>query len=199
MFLLFSKLLPSKNRSHTGGFGLIELLVSISIMVVVVSIVLVRQSSFNGAVLLRSQAYEIALQLRDVQLSAVSANSQNGVYRSAIGVYFNDNSPNNISYRIFADVDNDGYDATEEFGFQGLLDPRFEIRDIRTTGPGYNTNSGLSVVFQRPNFDALFYDSNGPVAASLVEIDIGRLNGAGTPNDVIRTVEISSAGQIAVQ
>ena len=59
--------------------------------------------------------------------------------------------------------------------------------------------SNLSVVFERPNFDAWFFDSSGLVTASSVEIDISKRDQTGTGNDVVRTVEITSTGQITVK
>jgi len=109
------------------GFGLIELLVSISIMILVIGVVLSQQKAFNGAVLLRGQAYEIALQAREVQLRAVSViNRDNSTdFREVYGIYFNELIPN--TYNIFRDGSTiDGYDAGEEFGIQGQLDKRFE-------------------------------------------------------------------------
>lgn len=207
MFLLS---LRSKNslrttcgKSAQGGFGLIELLVSLTIMTIVTSVVLVRQGSFNSAVLLRAQAYEVALTLRDVQLNAVSASGDSGSFREEIGVFF-DTGMGNGTFRIYRDsgsgVNDDGYwQMSEEFGLQGFLDSRFEIRDIRPVG---NTTacscSALSVVFQRPNFDAKFYDINGEIDATSVEIDVARRGIIGNTPDVVRTVEITSAGQIAV-
>lgn len=205
---MFSRSLASssKNKRKTqGGFGLIELLISISIIVIVTSIILVRQDSFNGAVLLRSQAYQVALQLRDIQLNAVSASYDTGNFRSVIGAHFNETAGNNLGYSIFRDSlsgvdENFSYDVGEEFGIQGLLDPRFEIRDIRPNpATGYNATNGLSIVFQRPNFDARFFSGGTQVNATDVEIDIARIAETGTGPEVIRTVEISSAGQISVQ
>lgn len=175
-------------------------MVSISIMVIIVSIVLVRQGSFNSAVLLRSQAYEIALQLRQIQLNAVSASGDAGDFRTLLGTNFNSNAGSNTTYRIFRDLDGDSdYDVNEEFGLQGLLDPRFEIREIRSYGTGA-THGELSVVFERPNFDARFYNGSGSVInASRVEIDVARKEATGTGPGDIRTVEVTSAGQISVQ
>lgn len=183
-----------------GGFGLVELMVSISIMVIVSAIILARQSAFNSAVLLRSQAYEIALGMREVQLNAVSASGDVslGNFRSILGIHFDTDS--NSEYKIFRDSDMDGfYDAGEEFGVQGVLDNRFEIREIRADGsviPG----SQLSVIFVRPNFDARFFESSGSeVNASSIEIDIARRGVTGTDNSVLRTLEVTSTGQITVQ
>lgn len=180
-----------------GGFGVIELMVSISIIVMVTSIILVRQTSFNSAILLRSQAYEVALQLREIQLAAVSASYEDSSagFRTVLGAHFDATAGNNTFYRIFRDGDDDNfYDpSSEEYGRQGILDSRFEISDIRSIGDAYDGN-GMSIVFERPNFDARFFDSGGEVTASNVQIDIQRV---GTTE--VRTIEITSAGQIAVQ
>jgi type II secretory pathway pseudopilin PulG len=174
-------------------------MVSISIMMLVSAVILARQSSFNGAVLLRSQVYDIALAVREVQLGAVSAESNGaGVFRSVDGVYFNTSS--DAVYKVFRDANaNYFYDSSEQYGKQGTIDNRFQIRDIRTIG-GSMSGTGLSVVFERPNFDARFFDSTGEITgASSVEIDIAKRGVAGNTNDIVRTVEITKTGQITVK
>lgn len=179
---------------------MVELLISISIMVIVASIILTRQSSFNSAVLLRGQAYEIALQVREIQLSAVSASGDTGAFRSVLGVYFDTNGINDDHFHQFRDADSDNfYDPVEEFGLQGRLDNRFEIEAVRGVGEAI-TGTELSVVFVRPNFDARFFDTNGELtAASGVEIDIRRRGSTGTGPGELRTIEITRTGQISVQ
>ena len=174
-------------------------------MVIVMGVVLVRQSSFNSAVLLRSQAYEVALQLREIQLSAVSAsniNSGGNDFRDVLGVHFDTGS--NGLYRIFRDSvsganKNNFYDSNEEFGIQGKLDERFEIRAIQQVG-GSSVNN-LSIIFERPNFDASFYIApNNESIASAIRIDVGKRGGAGGAvcGTDYRTVEVTRTGQIAV-
>lgn len=202
MSLLFLHLFTKKQAvplSQKGGFGLIELMVSISIMMLVSAVILARQSSFNGAVLLRSQVYDIALAVREVQLGAVSAESNgSGLFRSVDGVYLD--TANDSAYKVFRDANNNHYyDAVEQFGKQGVIDNRFQIRDIRAVG-GTIRGTGVSVVFERPNFDARFFDTVGEISgATSVEIDIARRGVAGNTNDVVRTLEITKSGQITVK
>lgn len=181
-----------------GGFGLIELMVSITIMAIVAGVILARQSAFNSAVLLRNQAYEIALQLREVQLSAVSASGDSGDFRSVLGVYFDTSETGNRYYRVFKDLDSDGYyDAGEEYGMQGVLDSRFEIREIHA---GTAMLDDVSVIFVRPNFDARFF--KGPASElgdAVIRIIVARRGAVGTDDSVLRTVEITATGQIGVQ
>ena len=191
-------------KQHTPrfvrGFGLIELMVSISIMLLVAAVVLARQDSFNGAVLLRGEAYKVALGTREVQLNSVSAISIAGNYRTLLGLHFD--SSNDALVRIFKDSagGNGFFNSGEEFGKPLTIDSRFEVREIRiVSGASETIVANLSVVFERPNFDAHFFTSAGEVAASAVEIDISKRNQLGTTQDIVRTVEITSTGQIAVQ
>ena len=201
---VFIKDTKKSGVNNQSGFGLVELMVSISIMVIVSAIILARQDSFNSAVLLRSQAYEIALALREVQLSAVSASGDTGSFRTVYGVHFTSETspaadPLNGYFQVFKDANNDGFLSTgEEFGPRGNLDKRFEVRAIRIGGA---PSSELAVVFVRPNFDALFFDDavGGAVSASTIEIDIARRGISGTGPDVVRTIEVTSTGQIAVK
>lgn len=200
MFSLYSAAYKGRSSSTVAGFGLIELMVCISIILLVIAVVLVRQDSFNGAVLLRSQAYEVALSAREVQLNSVSSISIANNYRSLLGLHFDTN--NDALVRIYKDSTNGNgyYTSGEEFGKQLAIDSRFEVREIRTVSGGAETPvSNLSVVFERPNFDARFFSSSGEVNASRVEIDISKRDQTGTTPDVVRTVEITSTGQIAVK
>jgi type II secretory pathway pseudopilin PulG len=188
------------HHSTKAGFGLVELLVSISILVMVMATILVQQQAFNGAVLLRSQAFEVALQAREVQLSAVSAvGASAGDFRSVLGLHFDVDTPS--QYLIFEDAnDNNFWNSGEEYGSQGRLDNRFEIGDIRTVNGATETPvNNLSVVFERPNFDARFYDSTGEINVPAIEIDVVRVGASGTGLGSVRTVEITSTGQISVQ
>ena len=118
MFSLFSNSKVSEHLNPSrAGFSLIELMVSISIIVLVVAVIIVQQTSFNGSVLLRNEAYEVALTLRNIQLSAVSASVNNGSFRALYGAHFNIDTLANGRFSIFKDADADGfYDSAEAFG-----------------------------------------------------------------------------------
>jgi type II secretory pathway pseudopilin PulG len=198
-FLVLRRKTSSAHKPlNQGGFGLVELMVSIGIMVTVSAIILVRQSSFNSAILLRGQAYEIALQTREVQMSAVSSSDDmsEGIFRSVLGIHFDEN--NSLQYKIFRDENDDGYDAdgSEEYGAQGEIDKRFVVNDIHFIGlVTANNYDAVSVVFERPNFDARFFNSDGQINPTSVEIEIASANDP----MVFRTVEITSTGQISVK
>ena len=186
---------------QNGGFGLVELLVSFSILTLVLGTIMVRQDSFDNAVLLRNQAYEIALHVREVQMYAVSILGNAGDYRDVYGLYFNTtNATNRSGYKVYQDTTSGNlrYDTSEEFGMQGDLDQRFEvgaIRLINSNGVTLPSNDQVSVMFQRPNFDARFFDSSGEVSASVLEVDIVLKR----DSSKLRTIEITKTGQISVQ
>lgn len=201
--MLHNNFLKKNKKQNMAGFGLIELMVSIGIVVLVMGVIVSRHSSYNGAVLLRSQAYSIALQSREIQLSAVSALGTGSTnYRSVLGLHFNTATAN--FYNNFRDADGDHFfDSGEEFGKRNNIDSRFEIGEIRLIGPG-TTPSAVSVVFERPNFDARFFTAGGgtgtePANVTAVEIDVRRKGATGTGVGDIRTVIITKTGQITVQ
>ncbi len=190
-----------QQKPSEAGFSLIELVVTISIMVIVSGVILARHSAFTGASLLRSQAYEIALKVREVQLSAISSSELGAGFRNVYGVHFNTTRGN--VYSVFRDADSDYfYDSTELFGVQGIVDGRFVIDEIRLIGGAGGTVDQISVLFERPNFDAKLYTGSGAAVAATVsgiEIDV-RVKG--TTGDTVsekRVIEITKTGQIAVQ
>jgi|GEM_PF-424529 len=194
-----------KNKKfHTQtGFGLIELMVSISIVVLVTSIILARHDSYNGAILLRSQAYDIALKIREVQLQAVSVVGQGAEYRTPLGVCFDTEWPN--YYYIFADNDDDGVcdiSAGEQVGQRGNIDPRFSIQSLNLILNGTETKENeLAILFERPNFDARFFVGDSEEDVEGVEIGLVRVgaNLQSTKPGDLRVMEVSRTGQILVQ
>ncbi|MEZ4195383.1 MAG: prepilin-type N-terminal cleavage/methylation domain-containing protein [Candidatus Paceibacterota bacterium] len=193
---IFSK---SIQNNSNRGFGLIELMVSIGIIALVMGIVMVRQSAFNGATLLRDQAYVLALAIREIQLLAVSAERTDAGFRNVYGFYFNTDTPNN--YIVFRDGNNNNFfDSGEQYGKQSKIDGRFGIDEIRLVGSG-STPDEVSIVFERPNFDAVIYTAPGtPASANVsgVEIDIRVKDTVGDEANKLRTIEITRAGQISV-
>lgn len=190
--------LPSKKMSchpiHIRGFTLIELLVCITIVSIVSAVILVRNNSFNGAVLLRNQSYELALAIRQAQLLAVSGG---GSATRQYGVFIDTStSASRKQYIIFGDANNDQqFDQGEEIGQAGKLDSRFEIRGAfgNTTG-----TTQLSIMFRRPNFDGLFYNGTGGVLPGPAYVDVAQVGLSGNGSGDVRRVSVSSAGQVGV-
>lgn len=171
-----------------GGFTLIELLITISIIVLVTGVTLSRYASFDNTVLLQSQAYEIAFDIRQAQQAGISVRAVGGGSRSPFGLHFDTEQPH--EYIFFEDNETAGisgaYDTNDTTLNRFEIDNRFEIREVRSAGTEVTK---ASVTFQRPNFDARVVPGGGNL-----EIDIGPINGGPS-----RTIEVSPAGQITVQ
>lgn len=191
-----------KTNFFLSGFTVIELMVTITIVVLVTGIVLIQYSSFNSSVLLTSQAYAIAFDLRETQSIAISVRGNGASFREEYGLYFDINAPN--QYLLFQDNGSAKpavYNAGEEVGNPNIVDPRFVIEDFCINGSfGQRCASeglvadDLSVTFKRPDFDAAFANSDGTNNITSAEIFVTPLNGNG-----IRVITITNAGQISVQ
>ena len=111
------------------GFSLVELLITIGIVIMVTGAVLVRHTSFNSSTLLKSQAFELSLDIRTAQQYSISARADRTDTRAAYGVYFDAQIPG--QYQLFLDADDDSmYDPGEEVGLANALDSRFFIKEI---------------------------------------------------------------------
>jgi len=202
-----SKKVSLKLKEGQKAFSLIELLVSLTIMTIVTTVVLARHQSFNGTVLLRNQAYDIAYTIRQAQLMAVSSTSNSATpsLNQAYGVHVD---IINNTYHIFQDANNDGRFTAESdniIGPQKRLDTRFNFRqgDTCCSGAGgpQNVSSALTIVFVRPNFDAHVRRNNetgrrtGPSYLNIAVVGSG--NNDESPN-VVKRVEILNSGNISV-
>lgn len=172
-----------------GGFGLIELMVSIGILALITTMVMIRHSSFNSSVLEETQAYEVAFDIRQTQMRAVSP--QFGItndIRGGYGVRFL--TTDNRTYEIFQET-GDGEIVID----RRQLDPRF-----RFELPLLENNDVTTIFFQRPDFDARFKDSQGNLAITVDElvINISMVGDSGFQSNG-RDIEVTSTGQITIR
>ncbi len=199
-------------NQNTSGFTVVELLVTLAIVVLVTGVVMVRYSSFNSSVLLTSQAYLTAFDVREAQSLAISVRGRSSEFREEYGLYFDISAPN--IYLLFQDDDTNGehsparYHVGEEVGDPIRVDPRFAILNLcatniasrtcyaddpDTTGEVVDpTLSNLTIAFKRPDFDATLYS---PAKASLqsVEVVFGSAD-----NEIRKKVIVYTSGQIAI-
>ncbi len=199
MYSLSLRMLFRSKCYRKRAFGLVELMVSMSIMALVSTVIVTRQSTFNGAVLLRNQTYEVAFAIREAQQLAVSGGDESV---RTYGVVFDTATANQHTYRVFRDVNNNGrFDAgdNEQVGLTGKLDSRFEVRAVDPSGA-----APLTVLFTRPNFDARFCNRSGGCTqtshyvAGPAYVDIARTGVTTNGNGDVRRVQITSSGQISV-
>lgn len=82
------------------GFTLIEMLVVLAIIVVITSIALVGQTSFNRSLILTDTAYRVALSVRESQSLGLSSRRYTTTQNAGYGVYFTTGN----TYVQFADI-----------------------------------------------------------------------------------------------
>ncbi len=208
-----------KNRNKTSlieskGFTLVEVLVSTSILVVMMSVVLYNYGSFTDRLALSSAGQEIAVTIRQAQsygLSVKELASSPGTFDSAYGTYFALSEPD--SYYLFADVGNPankifgvgngcGGDATE-------CVQKFTLRNgvritklcsIPTTGapvcaPPSSGFNQMNITFLRPSPDATIRLSNS--GAFYADPSTGQIT-LTSPQGAELTITIERTGQVLV-
>jgi Tfp pilus assembly protein FimT len=195
-------MVTARKNTSALGFGLVELIVSLSIVTIVTGIVIVRHNAFNGSILLRNQAYEIAFVIRQAQQLAVSGSSSTNltsVQRQRYAVAFSTASTgvvNNQTLIIYKDNNNNGtYDTTVDGLIQTVrLDNRFSIQNISVIG---TSRSSARILFERPSFDAKFYQGTSNVLQSGEETRIV-VRPVGDAS-VERVIVVTASGQIRVE
>lgn len=209
------------------GFTLIELLVVMSIMVIVTGVLLVQQSKFDSATLLRSLAYSVGLSVRQAQVYGTSvfgtttsvtacgsSTYQSGTcFAQGYGIYVLASNPS--SYTLFADLDNNGtYSGNTEIVKVFSLGQGYSVSRIcaLTTGTPVEWCSGsgvtwLAMVFRRPNPEACIttnslsggpQDTNCRVGFSSSYATSSIQIRSGGAGGSTRSIYINSTGQISV-
>ncbi len=179
---------------------MLEMLVTIAIISIITAVVVVRYGSFSAAVLLKSQVYELALNVREAQVFAISVRTESATpnpFRNAYGVYFTTDSPS--VYTLFLDDEGNEsvlYDTSptdESLGNPFTIDSRFYISRICVNDCAVDVDN-LSVSFKRPDFDAQLAVAGYGLVAS-AEVIVASV---ADPSQT-KSVRINSTGQISVQ
>ena len=176
----------SKLARFSRAFTLVELVVTVGIFALISSVLLSRNSQFDEEVLLSDLAYDVALSVRKAQSYGTNVRVSNGQFDRSYGVHFTEGT---TTYAFFVDSDDDGfYDPTE------LLET-YTLGRGAIMSPLCNLDTGmcdldeLTVMFARPNPDAIIDQG-----------DIGRAAvGILSPRGGQRYVIIESTGQFSIQ
>ena len=188
-----------------GGFTLVELMISITIILLLTSVVVVRFSSFDSTTLLKSAAYELATTIREAQVYSVSVlGNDDPTFDLPYGVTF---TPGARSYTLFQYIGlvRPTYDGSAADVYTRIFDRSAEISDICIVIGGTETCSSsdpgltqLDISFQRPEFIAIITASgyndaeNDSIESVLIKLS--------TPNgDNEWVVEVGVLGHISVK
>lgn len=207
-------------RDAPTGFSIIELLVSITIIVIVSGVVLVSHSRFGGSVLLTNLAYDVALSIRQAQVYGLAVrefdpSGPSATFETSYGVWFNKDNP--TTYVLFADYDGDSlYNGTAACTAGDLeCVTRFTIGRGNTiaqfcgivstlpllvqqcSGSGPGTIQYLNIIFDRPNPDAIVLSDLLPVPSE-GGYDGGARIVLRSPQGLQKTVLVGVTGQISV-
>ena len=135
-----------------GGFTIIEMLVSVSIMFILLGIFLANYHYYGQQGQLDMTALKLASDLRRIQNFALSLKERNGIIPAGgWGIYAQENAN---YYRVFTDTNsNKTYDAGEQYQnelFQ--LPTNYKISDIRGDGASLPGNNGeIQIIYIPPN------------------------------------------------
>ncbi len=162
--------MTTKNKK---GFSLIDLLVSISIATLVMSVVLFGYRTFQNKLAVSAAAQEIAVSARTAQTSSSEvkqSSTGSGDFSSGYGVYFSMANPD--SYYVFVDTNHDGKysgDANCSAGTECVRKEPLKNNVNISTLCGVDTSgtqdcpptgaTGVSIVYPASNFQAPIADA----------------------------------------
>ncbi len=214
---IIKKYFSKKNLNEVqkgAGFTLVEMMVVVAIVIVMTSILLLKQSKFSSDILVTNAAYEVALSIREAQVYGISSKQTSTNLNVGYGIYLDNSSTN--SFTIYSDggySSSNTYNYTFNYGDTGesyvsIENPQLTqgqtIKKICVASTMNNiscsdtdsTLTKLNIGFIKPNPEALIY-KNGTTGTS------NRLNEAfivvaSVLGDKCRVVRITSIGQISV-
>lgn len=193
----------SASRLSTAGFTLIEFVVIISIFAIIATIVLFNFSGFSSNISLSNLSHDVALVLREAQVSAGSSVTGGSIdlfndSPNARGVFFEeDNGSYSSDMIIFEDIDDDGiYDIGEEIDTITIQSTDY-ISSIETGMDEQSANEcqgDVYITFVRPDPSPVVNCSSNNQLETFANIEISSSDGVRHKN-----IHIYSTGQINVQ
>lgn len=164
------------------------MLITLAIIAILSTVVIVRFSSFDSTVLLKSAAYDVASSIREAQVYSVSVLGSSGGFDTPYGLSFTPGSKEYNYFRYTGPIgatpryDTDAMNVLPAY----ILDRSLVVADvcITTNSNTYchsndtNTLTRLDISFRRPEFRALFFaealpsgvSSNADITSAVVKV-----------------------------
>ncbi len=181
------------------GFTLVELMVSITIMVVILGVVLFNSRGFDSSIVLTNLAYDVGLSVREAQSYGISVKGYNPTpntpFAYPYGIHFDSSNP--TQYVIFVDLNGDGVYTGNETIKTYTIKGAYKISNLCTLSGTTCTNATvLDITFLRPNPDAII-TANGISAtkydAAQISVSAARVPGS------VKNITVRLTGQISIQ
>lgn len=192
------------------GFTLVELMVTVSIVTVIMSVILFGYSSFNDNLTVSSATQEISLAIRQAQSYGLSVKEGTtaGDFSKAYGVSFSIASAELTGYSIFIDSDGDGKNDNATGSCTGECVEKVALRNgvkisaicgaILVSNSCSTSATSIQITFVRPSPDAIIrlYDAAGTMIGTTYYR--GQISLISVKNKV-GTITVEKTGQIYVQ
>ncbi len=194
------------------GFTLAELLISVAIIAAVSTVVLVNFNAFDSTVLLKGEAYEIALSLRESQVKSVGMVRNSGGFDYPYGMSFTAGSS---VYQAFVYKSATEYPKYSPCGAQSTdcaelitesdMERSMVVKEVCYVSSSPNTCTllnRLDISFRRPEFSGIFYGlntgNNGVDLSNATHVRIKLGSSRPGADENMFVVEVSKLGQISV-
>lgn len=198
-----------RGAKRSRGFTLTELIVVMSIATVMMTILVISHNRWNDALVVNTQAYELALMIRQAQTYGLGVKEYTAgsgdKFNVGYGISINIDQP--TQYVFFADKDKDKKYDSGEFIETKILDRGVVIDKIcdvgssgsETCGAGNANYRRLGVSFVRPEPQAqiLFLNNGGnpTPGAKNTHVKIYLIS----PGDQLVVVGVRASGQVYVE
>jgi len=193
-------------RTRSAGFTLVELMVSVSVILIIIATVTIQFRSFDSSVLLKTLSYDVAFSVWEARSYALGVRRGVSDFSESYGASF---IPGEDSYQIFTYTNANDPDARPknengtgvDIGIVEIykLGRSFQIIDVcvvESVNSEDCTITSLDISFKRPEHAALFYAEGYADSGTIsdVRIYLGTEDG-----DERGVVTVGYAGQITVQ
>ncbi|MFZ2621093.1 MAG: prepilin-type N-terminal cleavage/methylation domain-containing protein [Minisyncoccia bacterium] len=195
------------------GFTFVEVLISVSLFALFLSVVMFNYPVFTDNIILGAAGQEVSIAVREAQTYALAvkeASAGGGQFSYAYGINFNPKD-NPTEYYVFVDKDADKYydvglgacgSATTECVEKFSLPKSISISQICNSSSCYAINPGetMNITFLRPSPNAsINYANNGGNLDGSFLNDVRGKVILSSPKGRILWVIIESTGQVLVQ